>query len=56
MECLRILPDFLEEERRSLDEATFRREYMCEFGEMEGRVFSDESIQAAYQDFPALEL
>src|SRR2546425_10920007 len=54
-ECPRIKARFLEEERRK-DEQKFRREYMCEFSETEGRVFSDESIQAALQDFPALKL
>ena len=44
-----------EEERRK-DEQKFRREYMGEFSETEGRVFWDESIQAARQDFPALKL
>jgi hypothetical protein len=29
---------------------------MCEFGEMEGAVFSQESIDAAFQDFEALNL
>jgi hypothetical protein len=29
---------------------------MCQFSETEGRVFSEESIQAALEDFPALKL
>jgi hypothetical protein len=35
---------------------TYRREYMCEFGDMEGAVFSRESIDAALQDFELLNL
>jgi len=45
--CPRISADFLEEERRSLPDRVFRQEYMCSFEEVEGQVFSDESIQAA---------
>jgi hypothetical protein len=31
-------------------------EYMCEFGDMEGAVFSRQSIDAALQDFEPLNL
>jgi hypothetical protein len=44
-ECSRISPQLLAEEQAKGDE-TFRREYMCEFGEMEGAVFSGESIES----------
>ena len=54
-ECSRISPELLAEEQAKGDE-TYRREYMCEFGEMEGAVFSRESIEAAFQDFEALSL
>jgi hypothetical protein len=54
-ECPRIHKRFLEEERGK-DEQKFLREYMCQFSETEGRVFSEESIQAALEDFPALKL
>jgi hypothetical protein len=54
-ECSRISPQLLAEEQAKGDE-TYRREYMCEFGEMEGAVFSQESIDAAFQDFEPLSL
>ena len=52
-ECPRISAQLLAEESAK-DDQTFRREYMCEFGEMEGAVFSRDSIDAAFQDFEAL--
>src|SRR5882724_4982445 len=55
-ECPWINADFLADERKSMTDAFFRQEYMCEFGEAEGRVFSQESIDAAFQDFPAMEI
>jgi hypothetical protein len=54
-ECPRISPQLLAEECAKGDE-TYRREYLCEFGEMEGAVFSRESIEAAWQDFEPLNL
>ena len=54
-ECPRISPELLAEESAKGDE-TYRREYMCEFGEMEGAVFSQESIDAMLQDFEPLNL
>jgi hypothetical protein len=45
----------LAEESAKGDE-TYRREYPCEFGEMEGAVFSRESIESALQDFEPLNL
>ena len=59
MECPWINAEFLADERKNMTDALFRQEYMCEmceFGEAEGRVFSQESIDAAFQDFPALEI
>jgi hypothetical protein len=53
-ECSRISPELLEECAKG--DETYRREYLCEFGEMEGAVFSRESIEAAFQDFEALNL
>jgi hypothetical protein len=37
----RIKPEFLEEERRALGEATFRQEYCCSFESLEGLVYPD---------------
>jgi hypothetical protein len=54
-ECSRISPQLLAEESAKGDEI-YRQEYMCEFGEMEGAVFSRESIEAALQDFEPLSL
>jgi hypothetical protein len=54
-ECPRISPRLLAEVSAKGDE-TYRREYMCEFGDMEGAVFSRESIDAALQDFELLNL
>jgi len=45
----RISAQLLAEEQEKGDE-TYRREYMCEFGDMEGAVFSRESIEAAMED------
>jgi hypothetical protein len=54
-ECPRISPQLLAEESAKGDEM-YRQEYMCEFGEMEGAVFSRESIEAMLQDFEPLNL
>src|SRR6185369_13647951 len=55
-ECPRIRPGFLAEERAREGDKWFRQEYLCEFVEREGAVFSQESIDAAMQDFEPLEL
>ena len=56
-ECPRIRKSVLDEERAALDENKFKQEYLCEFGEMEGRVFSRDSIEAALaEDYEGLEL
>ena len=54
-ECSRISPQLLAEESAKGDEM-YGQEYMCKFGEMEGAVFSRESIDAALQDFEPLNL
>jgi Terminase large subunit, T4likevirus-type, N-terminal len=54
-ECPRISAQLLAEECAK-DDSTYRREYLCEFGDMEGAVFSRESIDAALQDFEPLSL
>jgi hypothetical protein len=55
-ECPRIKRDFLERERAKRDEASFQQEYMCQFREAEGALFSQESIDAAFKDFEPLRL
>jgi hypothetical protein len=55
-ECPWIDPEFLDDERKSMTDAFFRQEYMCEFGEAEGRVFSQESIDAAFQDYEPMQI
>jgi hypothetical protein len=54
-ECSRISKQVLEEECAKGDK-WYGQEYLCEFGEVEGRVFSQESIDAAMQDFEPLDL
>ncbi len=54
-DCPRISARMLEEERERGD-TLFRQEYMCEFVEREGAVFSQESIEAMRQDFEALKI
>lgn len=49
-ECPRIIPEFLEEERRSLGEWWFNQEYMCDFEESVTSVFRAEDIQAALSE------
>lgn len=55
-ECARIKKHFLERERRSRPERSFRQEYLCEFLERDGAAFSQESIDAAYQEYEAWKL
>src|SRR6266478_4362020 len=55
-ECPWINADFLADERKSMTDALFRQEYMCEFSEAEGRAFSQESIDAAFQDFEPMKV
>ncbi len=44
-DCPRILPAFLEDERRSLGETTFRQEYLCEFTSSDDAIFDIESLK-----------
>ena len=46
-ECSRIVPRFLERQRERMDEASFRREYLCEFMETGCQVFRREDLEAA---------
>jgi hypothetical protein len=43
-ECERIRKEELEEERRRKTDRVFRQEYLCEFGDAEASVFSEDSI------------
>jgi hypothetical protein len=49
-ECPRIKPEFLEEERATMGELFFNREYGCQFSEATDAVFRDVDIQAALSD------
>jgi hypothetical protein len=49
-ECPRISPQFLEEERATMGDLFFRREYDCEFSEATDAVFRDVDIQAMLSD------
>jgi hypothetical protein len=55
-DCPRIDKGFLAEERAKEGDKWYRQEYLCEFVEREGAVFSQESIDAALQDYETLEL
>ena len=45
----------MEEERRSLGSRWYEQEYMCIFGELEGAVFSHDTIQQMFDtEFPLL--
>jgi len=56
LDCPRIDPAFLAEEKAASSDAMFRQEYLCEFVEREGAVFSQDSIEAALQDFEPMDL
>jgi phage FluMu gp28-like protein len=47
-DCPRISARFLEWERRSMDDDTFRREYMCEFADGVDMLFTREMVDAAF--------
>lgn len=49
-ECPRITPEFLDEERRTLPDAWFRSEYLCEFTDTVDSVFRIEDIEAMLSD------
>lgn len=53
-ECPRIAPEFLEEERESLGDLTFRSEYECEFVDAAGAAFTGSDIDAVFADSPRL--
>ena len=55
-DCPRIHAKFLAEERAKEGDKWYRQEYLCEFVEREGAAFSQESIDAALQDFEPLAL
>jgi Phage Terminase len=47
-ECPRILPEFLEEEKRVLGPTLYQSEYCCEFVDAEDAVFSSAVIERAF--------
>ncbi len=47
-ECPRITADFLDAERRALGEWRWRSEYMCDFTDLAGRMFSSDDIAAVF--------
>jgi hypothetical protein len=47
-ECARISPEFLERERRSMGEAWFKQEYLCEFLENENTYLPRAWVEAAF--------
>ena len=49
-DCPRISGDFLELERKSIGEFWFKQEYLCQFLEAEGSLFSYEEIEDAFSD------
>lgn len=46
----RISEEFLAEEREALPQRVFRQEYLCKFEESQSQVFSEELIDAAFDD------
>lgn len=46
-DCPRIKSRFLESERKRMDDASFRREYMCEFMDVTDSVFRREDLERA---------
>ena len=49
-ECPRIPAKFLAEEERAMGDRWFRQEYLCEFGETAGALFSEEDLRRAIRD------
>jgi hypothetical protein len=49
-QCGRIPRAFLDEERRTMSERLYRREYLCEFSDADDSVFRSEDIAAAFSD------
>jgi len=50
LECPRISPDFLEEEKETLGEWWYRQEYFCEFMDSETQVFTSEDIEGVLKE------
>jgi hypothetical protein len=50
VECPRITPTFLDEERATLPEYVFRQEYECSFEETSDAVFTEEMIRGALDE------
>ena len=55
-ECPRISERVLAEEKATAGDRWYRQEYLCEFVDREGAVFSRDVIDGAYQDYPGLAL
>jgi len=49
-ECPRIRREFLEEERRTMGERSFRQEYLCEFADSVSGVFASGLVEEAITD------
>jgi hypothetical protein len=49
-QCLRLTPDFLEEEKIELGDRWYLQVYGCQFVETIGQVFSDDAIDAAFRE------
>ena len=49
-------PSFCRVDYIEYDRPVVSAGYMCEFGEREGRAFSQESIDAAFQDFEPMKV
>ncbi len=50
LDCPRIPPEFLEEERAALPDLFFSSEYLCQFSDTVNQVFATEDIEAAISD------
>ncbi len=50
LECPRISPEFLEEERVAMGERWFRQEYLCEFEDSVSGVFEGEMVTGAIKE------
>jgi hypothetical protein len=48
LDCPRITEAFLEEERRAMGRWWYEQEYLCEFRETAGRVFSHDALERAF--------
>ena len=55
-DCPRISERVLAEEKATAGDKWYRQEYLCEFVDREGAVFSRAVIDGAYQDYPGLAL